>query len=80
MADFKDACMVKPGFKPVPPHLNFEFSALFSALFRPDESGEFKPSLGRNWFVSESTISKEFFKNKVVLTLSFERTLNVHCS
>ena len=25
----KDACTVKPGFKPVPPQLYFEFAALF---------------------------------------------------
>ena len=27
--NLKDACMVKPGFKPVPPQLYFEFAVLF---------------------------------------------------
>ena len=31
----KDACTVKPGFKPVPPQLYFEFAALFLHLLGP---------------------------------------------
>ena len=43
---FKDACTVKPRFKPVSPQLYFEFFC----TAEPEKSGKFKIKLWRNWF------------------------------
>ena len=43
----KDACMVKPGFKQVPPQLYFEFAALFQ-----EKKRQVQNKVGENWFDS----------------------------
>ena len=37
----KDVSMVKPGFKSVPPQLDFEFTSLFLALLVQKKNGKF---------------------------------------
>ena len=66
----KDACMVKPGFKPVPQQLYFEFATLF-LNYRGKKSGKFKIKLWRNWFEFRFYCASIFKDQKHFPTIPF---------